>query len=109
MESPDLESIFYLPLTQEAHQEMMDLQDYLQYIPYDGEQKDQWNFIWGNGKYTSSRMYKHVFSGLQAPHTFQLKWKAKCMPRIKFFAWLMLVGRLNTKDMLQHRNSKGKV
>jgi hypothetical protein len=26
------------------------------------------------------------------------------MPKIKFFAWLLLVDRLNTRDMLQRRN-----
>jgi hypothetical protein len=31
-------------------------------------------------------------------------WKSKGMPRIKFFAWLVLVDRLNTKAMLQRRH-----
>lgn len=32
MDAHDLESIFHLPLTQEAHHEMLDLQEYLQEI-----------------------------------------------------------------------------
>lgn len=35
------------------------------------------------------------------PHTFKLLWKAKCMPRIKFFTWLLNMDWLNTKDMLR--------
>ena len=31
-------------------------------------------------------------------------WKSKCTPRIKFFAWLMMVDRLNTKIMLRRRH-----
>lgn len=50
-------------------------------------------------------MYKFVFVGLQVLASFKLLWKAKCMPRIKFFAWLMLMDQLNTKDMLQWINS----
>jgi hypothetical protein len=35
---------------------------------------------------------------------FQIIWKSKCTPRIKFFTWLILVDRLNTKTMLRRRN-----
>lgn len=31
-------------------------------------------------------------------------WKSKCTPRVKFFAWLVLVDRLNTKTMLRRRH-----
>lgn len=105
MLAQDLESIFHLPLTQEAYHELTELQDYLQLIPYQEDENDQWSFIWGSHSYTSNRMYKFVSTGPQAPQTFKLLWKAKSMPRIKFFAWLMLMDRLNTKDMLQRRNS----
>ena len=30
--------------------------------------------------------------------------KSKCIPRIKFFGWLILVDRLNTRSMLKRRN-----
>lgn len=45
------------------------------------------------------------FAGIQEPQTFKLLWKAKSMQRIKFFAWLLIMYKLNTKDMLQCRNS----
>jgi hypothetical protein len=35
---------------------------------------------------------------------FEIIWKSKCTPRIKFFTWLILVDRLNTKTMLRKRN-----
>lgn len=31
-------------------------------------------------------------------------WKSKVTPRVKFFAWLILMDRLNTKDMLARRH-----
>jgi len=31
-------------------------------------------------------------------------WKSKCIPRVKFFTWLLLVDRLNTTSMLVRRN-----
>jgi hypothetical protein len=35
---------------------------------------------------------------------FRVIWKSRCTPRVKFFAWLVLVDRLNTKSMLQRRH-----
>jgi len=34
---------------------------------------------------------------------FKIIWKSRCTPRVKFFAWLVLVDRLNTKTMLCRR------
>jgi hypothetical protein len=31
-------------------------------------------------------------------------WKSKCIPKIKFFAWLLLNDKLNTRNMLRGRN-----
>lgn len=50
-------------------------------------------------------MYRFVFEGLHTPPTFTWLWKAKCMPRIIFFGWHLIMVRLNTQDMLQRRNS----
>jgi len=30
-------------------------------------------------------------------------WKTKCVPRVKFFAWLLLNDRLNTRNILRRR------
>ena len=99
-----MDSLFYLPLSQEAFSELQQLQHYLEGIPYNIDSKDQWTFIWGNSSYTSSRFYKFVFSGLQAEQTFSWLWKTKCTPRLKFFAWLLIVDRLNTRDIMRRRN-----
>jgi hypothetical protein len=32
-------------------------------------------------------------------------WKTKCIPRIKFFGCLLLVDRLNTKNLLRRRKT----
>jgi hypothetical protein len=31
-------------------------------------------------------------------------WKSKCTPKIKFFAWLLLNDKLNTRNTLKRRN-----
>lgn len=35
---------------------------------------------------------------------FTWLWHSRCTPRVKFFGWLILVDRLNTKTMLQRRS-----
>jgi hypothetical protein len=41
---------------------------------------------------------------MEAHLAFKIIWKSRCTPRVKFFAWLILVDRLNTNNMLWRRN-----
>lgn len=41
MQAEDLDSLFFLPLSQQALEEFEQLQTYLQNIPYDGNSQDQ--------------------------------------------------------------------
>jgi hypothetical protein len=41
---------------------------------------------------------------VEAHPYYKVLWKAGCTPRIKIFAWLILVDRLNTKTMLRRRH-----
>lgn len=59
--------------------------------------------MWGP-KYSSKKFYAHVCSLVEAHSIYKLVWRSCCTPQIKFFAWLGLVDRLNTKDMLRRRH-----
>lgn len=99
----DLDSLFMLPFSPEAHQEFQDLQHCLELIEYDENSIDTWTPIW-RSSYSSKKFYSYAFKGIEAHHMFKEIWKSRCIPRIKFFIWLILVDRLNTKDMLQRRH-----
>lgn len=103
MTEQELEDIFFLPLSAQAHEELLLLQDRLQNIPYDDSEADIWTPFWGS-KYSSRRFYAHAFSGVDSHPVYKMLWKSSCTPRIKFFAWLILVDRLNTKTMLRRRH-----
>jgi hypothetical protein len=103
MQAEDLESLFLLPLSQQAFEELESLQAQLQDLPYDVDASDRWTPIWGS-HYTSRRFYSKVFKNMEAHPVFKVIWKSRCTPRVKFFALLILVDRLNTKNMLQRRN-----
>jgi retron-type reverse transcriptase len=104
LDAPDLDTLFRLPLSHEAFEELQLLQVQIQNFVIDSNTRDQWRFIWGNMQYSSARFYKFVFSSHQAPPTFSLLWNSKCIPRVKCFTWLLMVDRLNTRNMLRRRN-----
>ena len=103
MLSEDLDSIFNLPLSQVAHDQLLDF-PFIQSVSYDPERKDVWTFIWGNATYSSRKYYKMVFQNYHPSPIFKKIWKSKCTPRLKFFAWLLFVDRLNTRNMLVRRH-----
>ena len=81
-----LDSILHLPLSSQAMEELLILQQELVTIPYNADQKDTWSLIWGSPIYTSRRYYKMVFQYLQVSPIFRKLWSSKCTQRIKFFA-----------------------
>jgi len=63
MQAEDLDTLFMLPLSEQALDELEALQEQLQEVQYDQEETDSWTPIWGN-TYASRRYYSHVFSGI---------------------------------------------
>ena len=104
MQTDDISEIFNLPLSDQAWSELLALQNDIQQINFDENSVDTWTFIWGNSQYTSSRFYRLAFRNSYTRRTFKWIWKSKCIPMLKFFAWLILLDRLNTKDMIRRRN-----
>lgn len=111
MQADDLDNLFFLPFSQQALQEFDDLQAHLQLIPYDETAADRWTPVWGN-RYKSRWLYKHIFSSVDVHPIFKAVWRSKCTPRIKFFAWLVPVDRLNIyqvnleKKKLEHTGQR---
>jgi hypothetical protein len=104
MNAEDLDSLFMLPLSQEAFDELHMLEEVLQVQSFDEENKDVWSYQWGSTTYSSKKLYNLAFQNMPAHPIFTWLWKSNCTPRVKFFAWLVLVDRLNTKTMLRRRN-----
>jgi hypothetical protein len=65
---------------------------------------DSWAYEWGTAKYSSSLYYKFCFKEITSHIAFTWLWKSKCTAKLKFFWWLVLVDRLNTRNMLRRRN-----
>jgi hypothetical protein len=98
-------SCFRIPMTRQAYNELLELQEELLCMqPIMSDAKDCWSFIWGHQNYSSSKYYHYQFASIVPPRAVIWIWKARCVPKIKFFAWLMLNDRLNTRNMLRRRN-----
>ena len=104
LNAQDLDSLFYLPLSLPTWEEMLHLQQFLITMPYREDSPDEWTLIWGNQRYTSRWYYNYVYENLQVSRIYKVLWSSKCTQRIKFFTWLLLVDRLNTKAMLLRRH-----
>ena len=104
MQTEDLNTLFILPLSEQAYVQFQHLQQDLLLVPYEEERTDRWSFMWGSLEYSSQKIFALALRNIETPTTFICLWKSKCIPRIKFFGWLILVDRLNTRSMLRRRH-----
>jgi hypothetical protein len=79
------------------------LQETLPHLELDSNSKDLWKPVWGND-YSVKKFYTLIYDLFQTHPIFKAVWRSRCIPRVKFFLWLILVDRLNTKTMLSRRN-----
>lgn len=102
-EATCLEDLFVLPISQLAARELDGLRELVHAFVL-SDDPDQRIFCWGSNRYAATKLYKLAFLSMPASACFRLLWKSKVTPRVKFFAWLIFMDRLNTKSMLARRN-----
>lgn len=96
-------SMFQLPLSNVAHQQFIQLSNSLDQIR-NNQDIDIWKFIWGDYGYNTKKVYKALMSpSYTTPPPITWIWKTCCLPRHKFFCWLMLHDRVNTCDLLTRK------
>lgn len=100
----DPASHFDLPLSMEAREELDDLTQTITTISLDHMETDEWILCWWDLEFKPRKYYKFLFRNVSAPTYITKIWKSKCIMRHKVFAWLMLLDRVNTRDMLLKRH-----
>ena len=96
---------FHLPLSVEAFQEYNGLKQLLHGHALT-DQDDAWVFNSNKGAYTPKAFYNLFFAQIPIHTPSKWIWPSKCISKHKFFAWLILHDRINTKDMMLRRHWK---
>jgi hypothetical protein len=63
-----------------------------------------WSYIWNSNVYSSQKAYFQIIGINDASPIFKWMWKFCVIGKHKFFSWLLLQDRLNTREMLQRKN-----
>jgi hypothetical protein len=85
-----------------GHEELYNLQEDIQFQQLNSEE-DIWSPSWGD-YFSMKRMYNKLIGDQHTPKPILDSWNTCNFPRQKFFAWLMVNNRLNTKDMMMKKN-----
>jgi hypothetical protein len=101
-----MEQLFHLPLSEQAWNEYQSLQDIIQGLQITEGDKDCWKYIWGTSDYTSSMFYNLQYIGIDPPKPFLWIWDSRCTNKIKVFGWLLLMDRLNVRNILKRKKFK---
>jgi hypothetical protein len=101
-----MEDLFHLPLSEEAWQEYQALQIIRQGIQITDGARDCWKYILGKSKYSSSKFYNLHYKSVEPPLPFIWIWNSKCTNKIKVFDWLLLMDKLNVRNILRRKQCK---
>jgi hypothetical protein len=100
----DASRSFFLPLSQVAFEQFNELHAVISDLNLSQLSTDEWTFVWSGGVFSSRMAY--VF--LQGSHTASplFKWlrSLRSQNKHKFFFWLFLRVRINTKNLLHRKH-----
>jgi hypothetical protein len=102
--NPEVQQNFYTPLSQQALEELNQLEQMMDQAQQSQLDNDVWGYIWGNNQYSSSRFYSLSFKYIEAPAPFSWIWKAKIAKKLKIFVWLVFRDRINSRNLLRRKN-----
>jgi len=95
---------FFLPLSPQASAQLEAMQALFQDFSWDMNSEDHWKYIWGSITYSSSKAYRLLIGQQQTSPLFKWMWTSGNLGKHKFFFWLLLMDRLNTRNMLIRKN-----
>lgn len=101
----EVDDQFHLPLSVQAYDEYRLFLDDSAQISLNSS-AHVWTYIWGSDGYSSQKFYKLSFWSLQPPIPLSWIWKSKVYMKIKVFAWLFFLDKINTRDLLDRKHSK---
>ena len=71
---------------------------------WDDSISDAWSYSWGSTRYSSKKANKILIGTTAASPLFRWLWASSNLGNHKFFFWLLLRDRLNTRNLLRRKN-----
>jgi hypothetical protein len=99
----DINECFAVPISVEAFQEWQQISQCVLATPLTATIVDRRMFVWGE-KYTASKFYRFLFAQLPKNVALNAIWKSKALPKLKVFCWLLMMDRLNTRDLMLRKH-----
>lgn len=99
-----LDRVFTPTLSNIAMIQLAELQTAIDTREWVEEINDSWIYSWGTSKFSSKKAYKNMIEQSEASPLFKWLWAGSNPGAQKFFFWLLIRDRLNTRDMLLRKN-----
>jgi hypothetical protein len=101
----DIYEMFNLPLSMVAVDQCNQLSVMLTNHYHQEElMNDDWSFPGKPGRYPTKKVYLAITKPPTAPAPYKWIWKSCCLPKQKFFFWVLVQDRLNTKELMRRKN-----
>lgn len=97
-------SLFSLPLSLTAANQLSEITNIIQNFDWDSALEDSWTYYWGLNKYQAKKAYSNLIGFTQASPFFKWLWASSNLGHHKFFFWLLIRDRLNTRNLLRRKN-----
>jgi hypothetical protein len=66
---------------------------------------DEWKIHGNHMKYPTKKVYLSLINNPpRAPAPFKWIWRSACLPKHRFFFWLLIQDRLNNEDLTSRKN-----
>lgn len=98
-----IHSLFHLPLSQQAHGQMLQLQVIFEHMELTAL-PDRWTYIWNSNLFSVRKAYKQLSGHLVLHPVYKWLWRLSCQNKHKVFFWLLIKDRLSTRELLKRKN-----
>lgn len=104
LESSNLLRWFNLRMSDQTFAELALLQSFMHEVKFQEDLLDVWAWQGTTKSYTPKMFYTYA----HRTHTFNPVhnwiWTSSCILNLKVFAWMLVMDRINTKDMVETRH-----
>lgn len=100
----DINRVFSLPLSQQAADQLLHIENHIESSNINENQNDIWSYYWGSRRYSSKKAYAKLQGYTEASPLFSWLWGSSNLGKHKFFFWLLLRDRLSTRNLLRRKN-----